>query len=410
MGDPIPQAGDEFDVLVAGAGGMGVLTAAALDDLGYSCALVDPVGIAAEQTGHSHGYLHRGYIYLRAEEKLVSNLRNARDLWDAVIDPADVVSSSSLVGFSDTVAQSAAVRSWEAAGLPVVPAEPLDLPAQIRRPAVRHLYRTDEPVVLAGQLLKRRRDACRHVVDFPGRVQRLQLKRATCVGAVIDMDGQPVSIRARHVVLCAGAGNAAILNNTMGIYRAASALRTSFMLVMKGLALQPLSLILPETQFYGLFMASRRQGAIGVWLASNFVSYGGVVRATTPAGMRWARDMIRKVEKVFDVSVGSLQYGVYAGVKAEYRRDPERMPEDKAVETFGIQKLSALWPTKLTLAPALAASLARQIDRELKEPRCTAPSLSRLRLRRERWEATPCFDRSALFDNLAQLSVAERWS
>ena len=414
MRSSIPGIGDEFDVLVAGAGGMGVLTAAALDDLGYSCALVDPVGISAEQTGHSHGYLHRGYIYLRAEEKLVLNLRNARDLWDAIIAPEDVVSSSSFVGFSDPVARSAAVRSWETAGLPIKPVSPLDVPAQIRRPAIRDLYKTDEPVVLVGQLLKRRRDACRNVVDLRGRLHSLRLKRAggalTCAGAVVHMDDQPASITARHVVLCAGAGNAAILNNTMGIYRAASALRTSFMLVMKGLALQPLSLILPEARFYGLFLASRRQGNIGVWLASNFVSFGGVVKATTPAGRRWAHDMVRKVEKVFDVSAGSLQYGIYSGVKAEYRRDPERMPDDKSIETFGIRKLSVLWPTKLTLAPAMAGTLAREIHNTLKRPECRVTPLSRLELRRERWEATPCFDRDALFDNLAQLSVAERWS
>jgi len=303
-----------------------------------------------------------------------------------------------------------AVRSWESACLPVTPVGPRDLPSHIRRPAIRYLYKTDEPVVLAGQLLQRLRNGCARTVDLPGSVHQLRLKHATCVGAVVHMDGQPASIRARHVVLCAGGGNAAILNNTMGIYRAASALRTSFMLVIKGHSLPPLSLILPEVRFYGLFLASRSHDAIGVWLMSNFVSFGGNVKAATPAGMRWTRDMMRKIEAVFDIPAGSVQYGVYSGAKAEYRRDPERMPEDKSVETFGIRGLSVLWPTKLTLAPAMAASLANEIDATLGGPKHSVAPRVKFELLRERWEGTPCFDRDALLDNLAQLSVSERWS
>lgn len=55
------------DVLIAGAGAAGILLAAELTGNGFHCTIVEPTGIAAQQSGHSHGYLHKGYIYIRSD-------------------------------------------------------------------------------------------------------------------------------------------------------------------------------------------------------------------------------------------------------------------------------------------------------------------------------------------------------
>src|SRR5688572_13941993 len=92
----------EVDVVIAGGGVAGSLLTARLGELGYRCMLVEPRGLAAEQSGHSHGFLHRGYIYLRAESDLVAELRDAQQKWqEFLVSPRPVSphNAKGLVGF-----------------------------------------------------------------------------------------------------------------------------------------------------------------------------------------------------------------------------------------------------------------------------------------------------------------------
>lgn len=113
----------KVDVLVAGGGVAGALTAAKLANYGFKCLMVEARELAAEQSGHSHGYIHRGYIYLRAERALVDKLKSARELWEEYLFfPTPVISHNplSLVGFENSNVAEFAVDTRGNAGLPIV--------------------------------------------------------------------------------------------------------------------------------------------------------------------------------------------------------------------------------------------------------------------------------------------------
>ena len=136
------------DVLIAGGGVAGLLVAAKATELGYSCMIVEPVAFAAQQSGHSHGYIHRGYIYLNGNSGLVRQLRSAREDWDSFIaKPLTVHSSthSSHIGFHNSEVARYAARAWKAAGLPVVPLAREDWPEALGTSSpLRSCFKTEE--------------------------------------------------------------------------------------------------------------------------------------------------------------------------------------------------------------------------------------------------------------------------
>jgi hypothetical protein len=191
-----------------------------------------------------------------------------------------------------------------------------------------------------------------------------------CTGAEIAVDDSVRKVEARAVVLAAGIGNGEILADTFGRYRAAPTVRSSYMMVVRGQSLKSVSMILPENEFYGFFLVSRLEDNEVVWLLSNYISYGGDTGNNSLASRLWAKATLRSLDTLFPVlRTSDLLWGMYAAPKAEFRRDPEYLPDGKIIEHFGMQNVVAIWPTKLSLAPVVASDVVDMISKTLHEPK-----------------------------------------
>lgn len=400
----------EVDVLVAGGGVAGVLTAAQLTTMGFRCLLVEPRAIAAEQSGHSHGYLHKGYIYYRAERNLVRNLMNSRQIWDRYLSGSERVAADSdlsLVGFENDNVARLATGVWDGAGLSVNELGSEQWPNFLNDSPLTRIYSTNEPSFDFTSVLSRIATNANGLTVIRGRVTRFGFSRKKCTSVECEIGGRVRKIRARYLVLACGGGNAKIILNTFGYFQAAPSTRTSFMLVVRGKPLPQLSLILPENQFYGLFMVSRKIAGDGVWLASNYLSYSGHCTSRSVAARTWSIATLRTLDSLFPKLLRrGIRLGLYAAPKAELRRDPERLPEDKVVEHYGMTNVAAVWPTKLTLAPLITNELAGIVSTLLKQPanfgdlpRVNFPSEA-LPTARERWKSVRLSSRSEFLARL----------
>src|SRR4051812_13023876 len=105
------------DVLVIGAGITGSLVARELSAGGHEVTLVDKTSFGAEQSNHSHGYIHAGYIYRHAQAGLVSQLRDANALWRELATELDVapMHKAACVCFTNDLTARAAASGWRSA-------------------------------------------------------------------------------------------------------------------------------------------------------------------------------------------------------------------------------------------------------------------------------------------------------
>lgn len=122
---------------------------------------------------------------------------------------------------------------------------------------------------------------------------------------------------------------------------------------------------------YGLFIVSRQVGARMVWLVSNFHSYGSASRRrrrrTGDVGtlMRrlWLKGTLRVLTRAFEVDIRDrhqdLELALYSAPKMELRPRPGEL-NTYASEAYRFRNLQVVAPTKLTLAPVLAAEVAEK--------------------------------------------------
>lgn len=363
----------DVDVLIAGAGVAGLLLAFELTKLGYSCLVVEKEGIAARQSGHSHGYLHAGYIYLRGNRRLVSQLNDAREKWKSYLQEIggiQAITQHSIIGFENSTSANSALQAWRYSDLDVNEIERASFPVELfASEAVSRAFKTDEPSYDFPEFLSNLANNLPINSIVKAELRSFKLCGNAISSVEIECDGAIRSITPRFLVLCAGEGNGEIIDASLGKHRSISKIRTSYMMIIEGERLSDLSLIMPENQFYGHFMVSRPGSGNTRWLLSNYLSVGGAVGLNERASRLWSTSMLRVVTKLFPrLPLEKLRFGVYPAPKAEYRRDPEYLPDGKVIENFGIENLSAVWPTKLTLSPLIVNDVADQIQRTLNQP------------------------------------------
>jgi glycine/D-amino acid oxidase-like deaminating enzyme len=363
------------DVLIVGAGIVGVLLADRLGAAGIESTLVEAVGAGAEQSNHSHGYLHRGHAYLDASPQFLAAFARAHALWEPLLDSlgATPVTGSSAVALADPITRDSVVATWRRAGLPF---EPADTPPGFRD-GCGTVFRTREPTYDVTGILQALLHRHQGVQTVLGRATRLVHDgRGLLVGAEVSTSRGVVLLAARHVVLAAGTGNPKLVR-TLQWDAGRTYVRTSMMMVLHSAGLPTVSAVLPEPEQTGLFVVSRPGDNMPVWLVSNFVSFPGQdADARTIAD--WSSDICRTLRRVTEVvDLPDLHSGVYLAPKAELRADPRQLNVYEA-EDYGIPNLSVLSPTKLTFAPTLVEDVATRLIQRL-------PQLSST-VRLPRWE------------------------
>lgn len=380
---------DVGDVLIIGAGVSGVLLALRLLKGQYRVTLIDCMGLGAEQSGHSHGYLHHGYIYRHGQVELVKHLREGADRWREILTDYRVapLARSSCICFSNEMTARAASAAWRTMGLPVKAMD--DLPLGIRRPQVGAAFSTDEETYDFSAFF-RAVTRFGNLTTIQAEAKNLRRRGDRIESVVVETNGTRVRLRARAVVLAAGDQNAR-LAETATRFSGRARVRSSLMLVIRGNHLPLLSMVMPENETYGLFVVSRPAASGTVWLASNFISFSG--GSLSPEAVdRWLCALVDKLA----VNCNGLgdertEWGIYEAPKAELRERPQVLGAH-AAEGYGMNNFWVLAPTKLTLAPILAREVAAMMERRLRgsanEPGDLVPGPP-LGVCEERWTQTP---------------------
>lgn len=357
---------DAGDVLVIGAGVTGTLLALRLLETGIRVAVIDREGFGAAQSGHSHGYLHHGYIYREGERRLVEHLRRGAASWGETLDRLGIkpLSNAASICFSNGVSARAAASWWKAAGLSVNPVA--ESPQGIRGAQVGNVFSTAERTYDFSGFFEAVA-ATDDLEAFSAEVKEIERQGDKIRSVTANVNGQLVRINARAFVLAAGDQNAA-LAETATRFRGRAMVRTSLMAVLAGERLSPISVVMPENETYGLFIVSRPRALGSVWLASNFVSFGGE-HAGEEATERWLYALIeRLVTNCNGVADPNVEWGLYEAPKGELRSEPHQLGAHGA-EDYALRNLLVLAPTKLTLAPLLVEDIVEDLLGRLRAQR-----------------------------------------
>jgi glycine/D-amino acid oxidase-like deaminating enzyme len=340
------------DVVVAGAGMAGLLTALALARRGAGVLVVERSGIGGGQSGQSHGYLHRGYAYGPDEPRLPPLFRRAGEHWSGLLAALSPATATSTVAFTDPAAVRRAERFWRDAGLDVLPRP---TPGWLTRETIA-CFTSAEPTYHIGAVLHGLWTQARAAgVEFlDGVADRVAATPYGIDLRVIEPDGTVTGVAARTTVIAAGAGAPRLLARSR--LPAVVQLRRAFMLVLRG-ELPAVSAVFPEPARHGLFLASRGVGpGPATWLASDFHSFdSGDGSGSGQLAGWWARRMLLTLRRVIDPAVlsGIRAVAGYPAVKSGLAPVSGTVAHEFGVDLFDGRAVVSS-PAKLTLAPLAA--------------------------------------------------------
>lgn len=390
------------DVLVIGGGIAGLWTLHALRRAGFNAMLIEHRALGAGQTIWSQGIIHGGikYALTGAATEAARAVARMPEVWRACLEgkgEADLASVKPLSrsqvlwttpGVVSRVAGAVASRAIRTSVRQL---------ARDARPAAFagaaggvDVYEVDEPVLPVAPVLAALRDA--HVGSVWGvsavtcieqRAGRTDETRACVQVEAVCRSGTMVRLEARAVVLAAGAGNEA-LAQLAGFPDAGTIMqRRPLHMVMargggggggEGGVVEPL----PELFGHCLSASSTprltittvdRIGAERVWLIGGAIAEAGAQR-DGPAQVRAAAVELRSCLPWVDFSRIRLATGRID--RAEGRTPGGARPDEPVIVRRG--RVFAAWPTKLALAPVLAARLVEAIGTELGEQRGGHPA------------------------------------
>jgi glycine/D-amino acid oxidase-like deaminating enzyme len=349
-----------LDVLIVGGGIAGVWTLDELVRRGLTCALIERTALGDGQTMWSQGIIHSGLKYTLggALTGSAAAIREAPDLWKAC-----------LRGEREPDLSGARVRSdhcwlWRTrslkgrvgmigarAGLRVAPE---DVPASERPGFLRDapaVARVAEPVVDVASVLEVFRT--RHA----GRLVRGEVAiEPVADGALARVAG--AEMRAGTVVLCAGNGNAALMELVGIDADERMQVRDLHMVLARGGSL-------PELHGHCVDLNKTRitvtsvldaEGRV-VWQIGGEVAEKGV-GMERDALIEFARNEVAACLPGLDLS--GVEWATYRAPRAEGRTRGGGRPEGAVVRREGAVVVA--WPTKLALAPMLAGEVARVVE------------------------------------------------
>lgn len=370
------------DILIVGGGVAGLWLNARLRQLGYCSLLVERGALGGGQSVKSQGIIHGGTKYAlsgaltgsseaiagmpqRWREALAGSgeldLSGVRLLSDAHYLWSPGTLAGNLTGFFASKAMRGRVDAVKGEALP---------PALQDRHFRGRVYRLAELVLDVPSLIARLAALCGDGLLAGERIEPLYDGSEL---AGLSVDGR--AIRARRVVLCAGAGNAGLLA-ALGVGQAQQ-LRPLHMVLVKAATLRPLYAHCLGAGSKPRLTVTTHPAADGQWvwyLGGDLAEAGGVAR-DEQAQIRAAQQELGELLPWIDLS--GAQWRTLRIERAEPAQSGLVRPDNAFLAAQG--NLLIGWPTKLALAPDLADRVLASLARDGIQPGdCPAlPSLPR---------------------------------
>ncbi len=360
----------QTDVVIFGGGIAGLWMLGRLRQAGYSALLLEQRALGGLQTVASQGIIHGGTKYalsgrLTGSAQAIASMPG---VWRACLEGRGELDlsrvrllsrhqylfstgglASEMVGFF----ASHAMRSR------IAPVNGDDRPPVLRDTLIGRVYRLAEPVLdlasLIAELVRQYGDYCLQA-DFP---QGLRLREGRPPQVELnDPRAGLLRVRARRLVLAAGAGNERLLS-ALGWIKPHMQRRPLHMLMLKG--------DMPDLYAHCLGAGSNPRMTITthpgpdgerVWYLGGQVAESGVGRSNfeqVEAGRRELAQLMPWID------TRGLRWAGFRIDRAELRQPGGRRPDKPFLETR--DGISVVWPTKLAFAPALAEDLLKSLNR-----------------------------------------------
>jgi glycine/D-amino acid oxidase-like deaminating enzyme len=388
----------DTDVVIFGGGIAGLWSLGRLLREGYATVLLEARGLGGVQTIASQGIIHGGTKYalagtLTGSSRAIGNMpavwrdclrgRGELDLTRvALLSEHQYLWStgklaSQMVGFFASRAMRSRVRAVKAGERP-----------ETLRDALfdGRVYRLDEPVLdvpsLVADMMRQFGERCLRIDPERG----LRFLEGSPPGLELsDPAGGTLRLRARRLVLTAGAGNERLLT-ALGRAKPAMQRRPLHMLMLRG--------TLPELYAHCLGAGTHPRVTVTshsgpenerVWYVGGQIAETGIGRSEREqiaAGRRELGEILPWV------NLAAVRWAAFRVDRAEPRQPGGRRPENPFLETR--DGVTVVWPTKLAFAPALAADLFRDLRRSGILPKTASavasPPWPRPPLARPPWE------------------------
>lgn len=355
-----------LDVLIFGAGITGLWCLARLRQAGFAAMLIESQRFGGTQTLASQGIIHSGIKYSLSGQITGSAqaIQAMPQIWRACLANAGELDLSSVTILSEhqylwsTKAPSsilAGLLASHALRSRVVPLyEITTYPVVLQNPQFKgQVYQLNEPVLdvpsLVATLIQRNSDACLWV-DTTKQL-RVSVESPLTL-ELLAHDGNTMSLRPRHVVFAAGAGNAQLLAK-FGKSKPAMQLRPLHMLMARG--------NLPPLYAHCLGLSSNPRLTVTshplangewVWYLGGQLAESGTQRSQQEQIAVGKRELATLLPWL---DCQSLRWASWRVDRAELRQPAGVRPTSYYLETFN--NFSVVWPTKLALVPATTAEL-----------------------------------------------------
>ena len=356
------------DILIVGGGIAGLWLAARLKAAGYSALLVETGSLGGGQSLKSQGIIHGGIKYALqgaltgASQAIADMPRRWRACLDGVgeldLQPVRVLSDAhylwspgSLAGNLSSFFASKAVRGRVEA----VHGSALPLPLQHPRFKGR-VYRLSELVLDVPSLIA-------HLASLnQGRLLKASsLQPLLENNQLVGLQADDYAIVAQRIVLCAGAGNSALLAQ-LGVREPEQQLRPLHMVLAKGAALQPLYAHCMGSGSKPRITVTSHPASDGQWvwyLGGDLAEAKGVARNEQEQIKAAAREL-KSLLPWLDQP--ALIWATLRVDRAEPAQSSRARPDNAFLHEQG--RLMVAWPTKLALSPDLADRVLTQLQRD----------------------------------------------
>lgn len=362
------QATTTADVVIFGGGVAGLWTLARLRQLGYQAILLEAARLGEGQTRYAQGIIHGGTKYaltgkLTASAEAVGRMPG---IWRACLQgqgeidlhSVQVLShhqylwsttnlTSRLSGFFASHVMKSRTRALDRRDRPQV-FQHRDFRGQV--------YQLDEVVLDTASVVRALAEPQRECI-FHINPASLSLERHDALITLRWQDQQQdYSLTAKQVVLCAGQGNAQLLQQ-LGLTQPQMQRRPLHMVMLRGMRDALYAHCLGASTVPRITITSHPDAEQGwVWYLGGQLSEEGVQRDAVQQ-IEAARKELNDLLPWLDFS--AVQWATLHIDRAEpYQADGKR-PDTAFVEQQGC--VITAWPTKLALAPLLAAQVIEKL-------------------------------------------------